>query len=145
MMQLIVLWVAWCLLHSLLITSFFRDAIEKKGGAWLGLYRIAYVIIAIATLLPLLIYTASLPQHPFNTPSLWIRAGQYLLFLYALIMLIGGTRSYDLLSFLGIRQWSDYRAGRVHISPGIHTKECSSISAILGTVAALPCCGRCRP
>nr|WP_240193506.1 NnrU family protein [Desulfobulbus alkaliphilus] len=112
MLQLILLWLAWCGLHSLLITSPVRRWFEKKSGPWLGCYRLGYVLIALATLAPLLWYTRGLPQQPLGTPSFWLLSGQCVLFLYAAMMFIGGLRAYDLRSFLGIRQWRDFRAGR---------------------------------
>jgi len=112
MLSLILLWLAWCGLHSLLITATVRRWFEIRGGIWLGCYRLGYVLIALATLLPLLWYTRNLPQQSLGTPPLWLQMGQLLFFIYAAVMFIGGLRVYDLGSFLGIRQWRDFRAGR---------------------------------
>ncbi len=112
MLPLILLWLAWCGLHSLLITITVRRWIEKKGGLWIGCYRLGYVLIALATLAPLLWYTRSLPQQSLGVSSLWLLSGQCVLFIYAAVMFIGGLRAYDLSAFLGIRQWQDFRAGR---------------------------------
>jgi protein-S-isoprenylcysteine O-methyltransferase Ste14 len=112
MLALILSWLAWCGLHSLLITATVRRWFEKRGGIWLGCYRLGYVLLAIATLLPLLWYTRSLPQQSLGTPPLWLQMGQFLLFIYAAVMFIGGIRVYDLGSFLGLRQWRDFRSGR---------------------------------
>jgi protein-S-isoprenylcysteine O-methyltransferase Ste14 len=111
---LILLWVAWCCLHSLLITATVRHWFEVRGGAWLGHYRLGYVLFSFVTLLPLLWYTHTLPQHVVETPPSWL---QGLLFLYALILFIGGLRVYDFRVFLGIHQWRDYRDGRTSALP----------------------------
>ncbi|WP_306547497.1 isoprenylcysteine carboxylmethyltransferase family protein [Desulfobulbus sp.] len=117
MRLLIVLWVAWCALHSLLIAGGVRRWFERRGGAWLGLYRIGYVCFALCSLAPLLWCTSAAPQHPLGgAPPGWLRVVQGALLLYALAMFIGGLRVYDLQAFLGLRQWRDYRAGR-SISP----------------------------
>ena len=117
MLLLIVLWLTWCALHSLLITNGVRQWFERRSGVWLALYRLGYVCFALSTLLPLLWYTATLPQQPFGSPPDWLRGVQWVLFLYALVLFIGGLRVYDLQAFLGLRQWRDYRVGRTSVSP----------------------------
>jgi protein-S-isoprenylcysteine O-methyltransferase Ste14 len=109
---LIALWVSWCCLHSLLITLTVKHWVEAKGGAWLGLYRLGYVCFSLATLLPLLWYTGTLPQHQLVAPSGWLQGLQAILFLYGLILFVGGLRVYDLGAFLGTRQWREYQSGR---------------------------------
>jgi len=119
MLQLIVLWLLWCAVHSLLITTGVKRWVEHRDGAWLGLYRISYVGFACGSLLPLLWYTATLPQQPLLDPSfsLWLRPIQGLLLLYALVLFIGGLRAYNLREFLGLRQWQDYRSKRTSNPP----------------------------
>lgn len=105
------MWSGWCAAHSLLITASARRWFERQGGAWQGLYRIGYVCFSLGTLLPLFWYTATLPQRLISLPF-WVWPAQWLLFLYALVMFIGGSRVYDLQTFLGLRQWRAYRAGQ---------------------------------
>jgi len=111
------LWLAWCAGHSLLITDSVRRWFERRDGAWLGLYRISYVCFSLFSLLPVLWYTVALPQRPIDLPFAWLWPVRGLLFLYALIMFIGGLRVYDLQAFFGFRQWRDYRAGRTSNPP----------------------------
>ncbi len=117
MLLLSVLWIGWCCLHSLLITTAVRHWFEARGGLWLGIYRLGYVLFSLVTLMPLLWYTHALPQHQVVTPSFWLLCLQGLLFVYALVLFVGGMRAYDLHTFLGFRQWQDYRAGRVSSPP----------------------------
>ncbi len=117
MLLLIILWVSWCCLHSLLVTTTVRHWFEGKGGVWIGLYRLGYVCFSLVTLLPVLWYTGTLPQQRICTPSTWFYGLQGSLFLYALVLFIGGLRAYDLGVFLGTQQWRDYRAGRKNTSP----------------------------
>jgi protein-S-isoprenylcysteine O-methyltransferase Ste14 len=119
MLWLIILWLAWCTVHSLLITTGVRRWFERKGAAWFGLYRIGYACFSLCSLLPLLWYTTTLPQQPLDLPSACIQSVQWLLFLYALVMFIGGLRVYDLQAFLGFRQWRDYRSGRTYTAPSL--------------------------
>ena len=114
---LIVLWVGWCVLHSLLITTTVHRWFAGKGGRWLACYRLGYVVFSLVTLVPVLWYSHTLPQHPLVEPSFWLRVWQSLLLLAALVLFIGGLRVYDLRTFLGIRQWQQYRDGQPGESP----------------------------
>lgn len=111
MWLLIVLWLVWCGLHSLLISATVSRWFARRGGAWQALHRLGYVLFSLATLLPLLGYAASLEHRPI-TVSPWLLPLQSLLLLYSLVMGIGGMRVYDGRTFLGIRQWQQYRAGQ---------------------------------
>ena len=117
MRLLILLWLAWCCLHSLLITATVRRWVAARGGAWLAYFRLGYVFCSLVTLLPLLYYTHTLPQRQVFTPANWLLVLQGLLFLYALILFIGGLRVYDLRVFIGVQQWRDYQAGRTSPPP----------------------------
>jgi len=108
---LIILWLAWCAVHSLLITRATCGWFERKGGAWPALHRLGYVCFSVASLLPLLWLTATAPQQPLALPA-WLVPVRVAGGFYALIMFVGGLRAYDLQSFLGLRQWNDYRQGR---------------------------------
>lgn len=121
MRLLIGLWVGWCTLHSLLIAAPVSRWFETRGGAWHGLYRLGYVAVAVATLVPLLWYTNTLPQQPIGTPAVWVRVAQSALFVFALTLFAGGARVYDLRGFLGLRQWQAYRAGRPIAPPAFTT------------------------
>lgn len=122
MVKVLVLWTLWCVLHSLLITSTVRQWIEHRGGIWAGLYRMVYIGVAVTTLLPLLVYTALLPQHLLAAPPLWVRAVQVVLGLYALLTFVGGARAYDIPFFLGLRQWREYRQHQVPSRPQLNTR-----------------------
>lgn len=117
MRLLILLWVVWCGLHSLLISTTVRLWFERRGGAWLALYRLGYVAFSLANLLPLLWYADTLPRQQAVPPAPWLHLIQGLLFLYSLTMFIGGLRVYDLRFFLGLRQWLEYRSGRAGAPP----------------------------
>lgn len=118
---LIVLWVGWCVLHSLLITSVVHRWCEQRGRFWRGVYRLAYAGISLVTVLPVVWYGQSLPQQQLFDPPLWFRLLQGLLLLCALALFVSGTRAYDLSTCLGLRQWRDYRAGRPPSAPVLHT------------------------
>lgn len=111
MIALGALWIVWCAVHSLLIATSVQQWIDCQKKIWRGLYRLGYVCFSMTSLICLVLYTASLPQRPLPLPG-WMCPIQTLLFVYALVMFIGGVKVYDLPTFLGIRQWRDFRAGR---------------------------------
>ncbi len=121
MKLLMLLWLVWCALHSLLITAWVRRWFEAKGGVWQGCYRLGYVIFSLTTLAPLLWYGQTLPQTRLAPLPLWLQLGQCLLFFYALILFLGGARVHDLPTFLGLDQWRAYRSGRTSPPPVLIT------------------------
>ncbi len=108
MIQLAVLWICWCVLHSLLITEKVNAWLRQRGGCAAGIYRIAYNIFSGITLLPLLWYQYTLPQHQIWSWSGPWRILQILLLLSAAILFYGGKKVYDIKYFLGISQWQSY-------------------------------------
>ena len=104
-------WILWCTLHSLLITGGINERIRKKGGLLLGTYRLIYSLFSALSLLPLLWYQYSLPQQVIFSWAGWLRLPQGLLLIYALAMLSGDNKVYDIGYLVGIRQWRNYRQG----------------------------------
>ena len=109
MKVLALLWISWCILHSLLITGSLNAWIRKKGGFLQGLHRLVYVIFSLLSLIPILWYQYSLPQQLILSFSGSRHILQAILLLYALLMAYGGKKVYDLDYFLGISQWRSYR------------------------------------
>lgn len=112
MIFLSLLWIGWCVLHSLLITAKVNDLVRRRGGAVRGSARLVYNAVATVTLAPLVWYQFSLPSDTlFDWAGPW-RIAQVILFAYALVMAVSGKRSYEMGHFLGTAQWRDYRVGR---------------------------------
>ena len=109
MKVLALLWISWCVLHSLLITGTLNEWIQKQGGFLQGSYRIVYILFSTITLVPVLWYQYTLPQQLlFSWSGPW-RILQGVLLVYAFIMFYGGKQVYDSNYFLGLRQWRNYR------------------------------------
>ncbi len=110
MLILASLWIAWCALHSLLISSYAHKTARPLLGRYFGLYRFGYVLFSIVSLVPLLYYQYSLPQHvifDWHGPWRLLPAG---LLVYAAVLFYLGYRVYDMSYFLGISQWRQYRS-----------------------------------
>ncbi len=112
MFFLALLWISWCVLHSLLIAAPVTPWIRKRGGFLQGGHRLFYIVFSTATLIPIVWYQYSLPQKLLFSWHGWWRVWQFALLAYALVMFWFGTRNYDMRYFLGISQWQQYRKGK---------------------------------
>jgi protein-S-isoprenylcysteine O-methyltransferase Ste14 len=107
---LIILWIAWCTLHSALVALSLAEPLRKRFPCVLRYYRIAYNIVSVATLAPVLLYTVSLRGTPaFSWQGPW-RFLQIAMVVSALIFFVAGAGHYDLFQFLGLRQLEDEKA-----------------------------------
>ncbi len=117
MISLVLLYLCWCVLHSLLITDKINAFLRRRDGFAYGAYRLAYSLFSLVTLLPLVLYQYSLPsQVLFSWQGGW-RIAQGILLLYAIIMFHGGYRVYDLRLLMGFSQWRNYRQGLKNSAP----------------------------
>jgi protein-S-isoprenylcysteine O-methyltransferase Ste14 len=102
--MLAILWTAFCVLHSALISVTFTDFIKPKLGDKYRYYRLLYNIFSIATLLPAVIYSLSIRQEPFFVWSGYFKPVQYLLILTGVLCFVMGARHYSLGQFSGLTQ-----------------------------------------
>jgi len=101
---LIVLWSLWCIGHSGLISVTSNERFRTRCGRHYRLSRLAYNLVALMTLIPLLRYGDGL-----KGPVLFRWGGsasfvRWLLLASAGALFIAGGLKYDMLRFLGIRQ-----------------------------------------
>jgi protein-S-isoprenylcysteine O-methyltransferase Ste14 len=107
---LIILWIAWCVLHSALVSLSLAGLLRKRFPYAVRYYRIVYNVVSVVTLVPVLLYTFSLRGTPaFSWQGPW-RFIQVALAVSALIFFVAGARHYDLFQFLGLRQLKDEKA-----------------------------------
>jgi protein-S-isoprenylcysteine O-methyltransferase Ste14 len=99
-------WLAWCMVHSLLITPSVTRRLRRLPGSVNRYFRLGYNITALGTLLPLVIYTFSLQG---GSVFAW-RGGwtvlRFCLLVISFWMFYGGARRYDMGYFLGLKQIS---------------------------------------
>ncbi len=120
MLILILLWSAWCVQHSLLISSHAHKMAQTLLGRYFGLYRLGYILFSIVTLVPVLCYQYSLPQRIiFDWHGPW-RLLQFGLLIYAAVLFYLGYRIYDMSYFFGITQWRQYRNASVPAPLSFH-------------------------
>jgi protein-S-isoprenylcysteine O-methyltransferase Ste14 len=126
---LIILWIVWCALHSALVSLSLTEPLRKRFPDASRYYRIAYNILSVVTLAPVLLYTFSLHGTPaFSWQGPW-RFLQIAMAVSALFFFVAGARHYDLYQFLGLRQLKDEKACSVL------TNDCSlDTSGVLNLV-----------
>jgi protein-S-isoprenylcysteine O-methyltransferase Ste14 len=99
-----ILWMVWCALHSLLISTPVTTYLQDRWGNRFHYYRLIYNGVALASLLPIVLFAYGLRAEPlFRWEGEW-RVMQYLLVFSALFLFVAGARHYDALQFIGLRQ-----------------------------------------
>lgn len=112
------LWIAYCVVHSALISIRVTAGLQRALGNRYRFYRLFYNIFSITTLVPLLIYSysdrwESNPLFSWEGPVGLVR---YVMVALGAVLLLTASRHYNLQQFLGIRQISrgqaaDHRVG----------------------------------
>ncbi len=121
MATLACLWIAWCSLHSLLISRQAHTFVEKLIPDSSGFYRLFYVLFSTVTLIPVLWYHFSLSQNILLPKNPAINIIQGALLFYGVAMFYLGARVYDMQFFLGITQWRNAREKRANVTLPLHT------------------------
>ena len=101
---LAILWVAFCALHSALISITFTNFIKLKLGDSSRFYRLFYNLFSIATLIPVLIYSASVKQQPFFVWDGYLLPIKYSLLFVGILFFVMGSRNYSFAQFSGFAQ-----------------------------------------
>ena len=97
-------WVLWCTLHSLLISVTVTEYLEKRLGPGFRFHRLFYSIFSLATLLPLVYYADAIRPAPFFRWDGHLAVVRWAIILTAGYLVIAGGRHYSLSELLGIRQ-----------------------------------------
>jgi protein-S-isoprenylcysteine O-methyltransferase Ste14 len=104
---LAILWIAFCVLHSGLISITFTSFIKQKIGDSYRFYRLFYNIFSIATLIPVLVYTASIKQPPFFVWDGYLLPVKYGLLFVGILCFVMGAIRYNFSQFFGFAQIKD--------------------------------------
>ncbi len=103
------LWIAYCLLHSFLISTSFTNLMTRLLKDYYAFYRMFFVIFSAVLLIPLINYTDQLDNNIIITYSLPLNVIRYALTLGSLLMFFWAFFfDYDSLSFFGIRQIKNF-------------------------------------
>jgi len=128
---LALLWVAYCVIHSALISITVTDFLKRALGDKYRFYRLFFNIFSAGTVVPLVMYSHS---ARWKTELLfpwegYMRIIQYCLMALGGVLAIIGARHYNMFQFLGIQQILKGRSGGAMTESG----EFDS-SGVLGVV-----------
>jgi protein-S-isoprenylcysteine O-methyltransferase Ste14 len=99
------MWSGYCLQHSFLISIRFTNLMKQLLNNYYAFYRIFYIFISLALLIPLINYTTQLDNKVIIMYSLPLNIVRYVLISGSLLMFFWAFFfNYDSLSFFGIRQ-----------------------------------------
>lgn len=122
-------WTLYCVLHSYLISIHFTSLMRIYLKRYYAFYRLFYVLISLALIVPLIRYSAGIDSTgiityslPLNSVRLGLIAASLAIFFWTFFF------SYDPLSFFGIRQIMNREKGQIKA-----TKELSR-KGLLGVV-----------
>ena len=96
--------IAWCLLHSAMISVSVTEYLKKRLGPKFRFYRLFFNLIAILTLIPVALYAYSLRTQAIFHWDGYMRIGQVLLLIVAVLLIFLGGRHYNVRQVLGIKQ-----------------------------------------
>ena len=101
---LAICWIAWCTLHSAMISLSVTEALRRWFPHGFRYYRIFFNLVAVLTLIPILAYSHTLKGEiliAWSGPWRIVPVGLGVL---ALVFFMTGARRYDFRQFLGLRQ-----------------------------------------
>ena len=96
--------IAWCALHSAMISIPVTEYLKKHFGARYRFYRLFFNLIAILTLIPVALFADSIRTETIFYWSGYLRIGQVLLLVTSFLLFYLGGRHYDVRQILGIKQ-----------------------------------------
>jgi protein-S-isoprenylcysteine O-methyltransferase Ste14 len=106
-LYLVICWIAWCSLHSALISLRVTELLRRRFPRGFRYYRIFYNLFAVLTLLPVLAYSHTLAGEIIIAWSGPWRIVPIGLGVLALALFLSGARRYDFRQLIGLRQLED--------------------------------------
>ena len=95
---------AWCVLHSAMISIAVTEYLKKRLGPIFRFYRLFFNLIAILTLIPVALFAYSLQTQVIFHWNGYMRIGQVIILGIAVLLFLLGGRKYDVRQMLGIKQ-----------------------------------------
>ena len=110
--------IAWCVLHSVMISVSVTEYIKKHLGPKFRFYRLFFNLIAILTLIPVVILAYSIQTQVVFQWNGYMRIGQVILLGIAVLLFFLGGRRYDARQMLGIKQIRERTSNKVITDTG---------------------------
>ena len=96
--------IAWCVLHSAMISVSVTEYLKKRLGPGFRFYRLFFNLISIMTLMPIALFAHSIKTQVIFDWNGYMRIGQVFLLGAAVLLFVFGGRKYDVRQMLGIKQ-----------------------------------------
>ena len=103
-LMLSLLVIAWCILHSAMISVSVTKYLKKRLGFKFRFYRLFFNFIAILTLIPVALFASSIQTQSIFHWNGYMRIGQVLLLVIAVLLFFLGGRHYNVRQVFGIKQ-----------------------------------------
>jgi methanethiol S-methyltransferase len=103
-LPLILLWIAFFVVHSGMITPAVTGFMERRLGSTFRFYRLFYNAFALATFIPLMIYSQSKETQPFFAWEGPWRIIPAVMIVSCIALFAAGMRNYSMSSFIGLDQ-----------------------------------------
>jgi methanethiol S-methyltransferase len=116
---LAVAWAAYGAVHSALVCQAVTGWLKDRLGAVWRFYRLFFNVFALATLIPLVLYSRSLVGPPFFRWQGLLLGVRYGLVVCGVLLFLAGGRHYSLRQFIGISQLRGAPAGGLADGGGI--------------------------
>ena len=110
--------IAWCVLHSAMISVSATEYLKKRLGPGFRFYRLFYNLIAILTLIPVALFAFSIQTQAIFQWDGYMRIGQVILLGTAVLLFVVGGRQYDVRQMLGIKQISEGTSNKALTNTG---------------------------
>lgn len=120
--------IAWCAVHSAMISVSVTECLRKRLGPCFRFYRLFFNLFAIASLAFVAVFAYSVQTEVLFSWSGYWRLGQVFLIGGAVLLFFLGMRHYDAFQFLGIKQIREGSYGTAITSTG--TLDTSGILAV---------------
>jgi len=117
-LMLSLLVIAWCVLHSTMISTSVTEYLKKHFGSRFRFYRLLFNLIAILTLIPVALVAYSIRTQAIFSWNGYLRLGQILLLAVAVLLLLLGGRHYDVRQVIGIKQIKEGTANKAITDTG---------------------------
>ena len=99
--------IAWCILHSAMISVSVTEYFKKRLGSKFRFYRLFFNLIAILTLIPVALFASSIRTQAIFHWNGYMRIGQLVVLVIAVLLFFLGGRHYDVRQVLGFKQIKD--------------------------------------
>jgi protein-S-isoprenylcysteine O-methyltransferase Ste14 len=115
-------WTAYGALHSAMISETATGFLKRRLGDSFRYYRLFFNSVAIATFIPVFLYSRSLEGEPFLRWEGVFRGVRYALLAGSALLFVAGGRHYSLRQFIGISQLRGTSSGGLAAGGGIDSR-----------------------